>query len=96
LPRVFVVAITQFLTESTSKDLFHEMIVCCYTVEKEHKGNNFSKYVYSLISETIKKRNRETHHLYNPHRNISLDQYIGNSKHPVSDWLDLSNWDKWE
>ena len=91
-----MVAIAQFLTESTSKDLFHEMIVCCYTVQKEHNGNSFSKHIYDLISEMIKKRKRETQRLYNSYRNISLNQYIGDSKYPVSDWLDLSNWDKWK
>lgn len=91
-----MLAISHFMTASTSEDFFHEMIVCCYNAKEKYCGNTFFKHVHSLISEVIKKQNNETQYLYNSHKNISINQCISDSKTPVSDWLNLSDWSEWE
>ena len=91
-----MVAISPFITESTSVDFFHDMIVCCLSAKGKYKGDRFIERVSNLIFEASKKRNDEIHYLYNPYKNISINQCIGDGKIPVSDWLNLSDWFKWK
>ena len=96
LPHEFVLAISPFMTESTSEDFLHEMIVCCYSIKEIYKGKKLVEYAYKSISEIIKKENKEVRYLYNPYKNISLDQCVGDSIKPVSDWLNVSTWSEWD
>ena len=73
----------------------HDLILCCY----EAIGDNgrFSGRKASQIIDTMKKKkSSDRNKLYNPYRNISLDQCIGESKTPVSEWLNITDWKEWE
>ena len=83
------------ITASTDQDLLHEMIVCCYEVASEYKLFSKAKAVLK-IDTMIHIRNRENSILYNPYRNISLNQCVGESHVPVSEWINLSDWQEWE
>ncbi len=96
LPKECVLAISPFITESTSSDFFHDIIICSLSTWRKYKGDRFTERVTNLISEIIKRKSDETRNLYNPHKNISIDQCIGDSKVPVSDWFNLTNWSEWE
>lgn len=75
--------------------MLHDMIMCCY--EAFNKDGRFSKSNAIMNIQTlIREQKRDRNTLYNPYRNISLDQCIGGSKRPVSDWLDLSEWREWD
>ena len=90
LPQECVLAISPFITESTSQDFFHDIIVYSLDAWERCRGDKFTECVANLISGAIKKKNDETRNLYNPYKNISIDQCIGDSKAPVSEWLNLS------
>ena len=83
------------ITASTDQDLLHEMIVCCFEVANVHKTFSKTKAA-SSIETMVQKRNRESNILYNPYRNISLNQCVGESRVPVSEWMNLSDWQEWE
>ena len=91
-----MLAISPFITESISEDFFHDIVICCLSAEAKYRGDRFVECVSNLISEVIKKKNDEARDLYNPYKNISIDQCIGDSKIPVSDWLNLSDWSEWK
>ena len=84
-----------FLSELTTEDDLHEMILCCYEAWKTQKRSP-AEHARAAIADGIKKRKREASTLYNKHRNISLDQCFGESKTPVADFLNLSEWREWE
>ena len=87
--------ILSHLTENTDAEALHDMILCCYEAYDERRRLSKSDAIINIRTLTRKqKRDRNT--LYNPHRNISLNQCIGDSKTPVSDWLNLSEWREWD
>ena len=47
------------------------------------------------IEELTQKQRREQNTLYK-RNNISFNQCIGESKTPVSEWLNVSGWREWE
>ena len=67
-------------------DDFHEMALICLEEMKEP-----NKKAISSAQKRIRDHFREERHkqriLYNPSRNISLNECIGESKTPVSEWL---------
>lgn len=65
-----------FLSELTTEDELHEMILCCYEAWKVQKRSP-ANYACAAIADGIKKRKREAATLYNKRRNISLDQCFG-------------------
>jgi len=80
-----------FLNTYTTQDVLHEMIVCCY--EAISQKNIFSKSKATKnIKEMLKRRREEYYKLYNPHRNLSLNQCLGESTTPISEWMNLSKW----
>ena len=83
------------MSELTTEDELHEMIVCCYEAWNA-KSNNPADHARKAIAEGIKKRKREACTLYNKRRNISLNQCYGDSNTPASDFLILSDWQEWE
>ena len=89
LPESFVEAMLPYLREYTSIDAFHEYILCCYEACGS-RGHRFRQKVRTAIDHKIRKYRRDKYILYNIRRNISLNQGWGDSKTPVSDWLDLS------
>ena len=83
------------ITVFTDQDYLHDMIVCCYEVLRERRS--FSKALaVKKIEAMAKQRNREKYTLYNPYRNISLNQSTGDSNVPASDWMNLSGWREWD
>ena len=95
LPRAVREAITPFLRSGISLDDFHEMVLIC--LEVMQKPN---KKALSFAQEQIRyyfREERQKHRiLYNPSRNISLNQCIGESKTPVSEWLNVTGWREWD
>ncbi len=83
------------ITVCTDQDYLHEMIVCCYEVMHERRSFSKALAVKKIEAMTI-QRNRINHVLYNPYRNISLNQSIGESDVPVSEWMNLSDWREWD
>ena len=95
LPSAMRTVILPYIVESTNQDFLHDLIVCCYEALNERKA--FSKLRAKQIIDTmIRERNRENNILYNRFRNISINQCIGESKVPVSEWMNLSEWREWE
>ena len=71
------------------------MILCCF--EAVNVNGHFSRTkAFNNIQALIKKQKQEQNKLYNPHRNISLDQCVGDSTTPVSEWFNLSDWREWD
>ena len=95
LPAEYVSVIASFVDEHTTDDAIHEMIICCYEAWGDPKRNAASR-AKSAIQELILKQRREYNALYNPYRNISFNQCIGDSKTPVSEWLNISDWREWD
>jgi hypothetical protein len=95
LPSAMRKVILPYITEYTDQDFLHDLIVCCYEAMNERKA--FSKFRAKQIIDTmIRERNRENNILYNPFRNISINQCFGESKVPVSEWMNLSEWREWD
>ena len=95
LPPAMQEVILSQITAMTDRDWLHEMIVCCYEVLNERQ--TFSKArVVKKIEEIKKQRNHENNTLYNPFRNISMNQCIGKSDTPVSEWMNFSDWREWD
>ena len=95
LPRTIKEFVLPLLSTVSEQDELHDLIQCCY----ETIGGNgrFSKRKASQIIHMMKeKQRRERYTLYNPYRNISLNQCIGESKTPVSEWLNITDWKEWE
>lgn len=79
----------------TDEDAFHNMIMCCY--EAVNENGHFSKQkAFINMRALIQKQKHDQNTLYNPYRNISLDQCFGDSKTPVSEWLNVTDWKEWE
>lgn len=76
-------------------DDFHEMALICLEEMKEP-----NKKAISSAQKRIRDHFREERHkqriLYNPSRNISLNECIGESKTPVSEWLNVAGWREWD
>lgn len=76
-------------------DDLHDMLLYCY--EEQSKSKIFSTCRVRLrIQEHIREKNRQLKLLYNPYRNISLNQCVGDSDTPVSEWMNVSGWQEWD
>ncbi len=84
-----------FLDLRTDPDQLHDMIVFCLEEGSRSKAA-FKLIVRKRIEELIREKKRVDNHLYNPYRNISLNQCCGDSKTPASEWLNLSGKQEWE
>ena len=96
LPKAYLSALTLFIQEHTDPDTFHEMIACCCEAwNTKKRTSDATKLAKELIISILKKQATERFTLYHDKRNISLDQCIGDSRTPVSEWLLLDDWDEW-
>lgn len=95
IPKAYAEVIIQFIKKSTTEDELHEMILCCYDAWAHSKRDAASRAI-TAIKDYFSERNREENILYNPYRNISLNQCIGDSTTPVSEWLNVSDWKEWD
>ena len=71
------------------------MVMCCYEAWFS-KSNNPSATAAENIEALFKKQRKDENTLYNRHRNISLNQCVGDNTRPVSDWLNVSDWREWD
>lgn len=79
----------------TDQDVLHDMIMCCY--ESIDAKGRFSKNIASAkLKEMAQKKKLEQSILYNPYRNISLNECVGENQVAVSEWLNLSDWREWD
>ena len=90
LPVSYVKTVLPFINPKTTADDFHEMVALCCSSEP------YPCKAAKAIKEYLAKQRRDNSMLYNQRRNISLDQCIGDSRNPVSDWLNLSDWREWD
>lgn len=88
--------ILPFLDKHNTEDDVHEMVAICLEVYYTEKKRNAEHIVKERISSYFKQRNQETNKLYNPWRNISIDQCFGESGMPVSEWINLTGWREWD
>lgn len=75
-----------FLTAELSEDDFQELVMICYQTQAVSK-RDFDLRAASAIRAYFSSRKAEC---IRSKRNLSLDQCIGESKVPVSEWLNLS------
>lgn len=82
-------------SDITDRDTLHDWFVCCYESVAE-KGRFSKALALQKVQTMTQKKKRDQNTLYNPYRNISLNQCIGDSKTPVSEWLNVTGWREWE
>lgn len=71
------------------------MVELYYTITQQTTYRP-AKKATEAIREYFAEQRRENNTLYSPYRNISLNQHIGDSRFPVSDWLNISGWQEWD
>ena len=75
-------------------DAFHDIAVIC--LEEINVSNKRTRLnAQERIRNHFREENNKQRILYNPSRNISLNQCIGESKTPVSEWLNVG-WREWD
>lgn len=94
LPRSCIKVIVPFLHPKLTEDDFHKMVELYYEVKQQTKCRLIEKAI-EAIRGCFAEQRRENNALYNPYRNISLNQCIGDSRSPVSDWLNTNDWQEW-
>ncbi len=96
LPQNCVRKMLHFLARYHSADDVHEMILICLDQMTKAKGRAADQAMEKELMAFFKQRNRETNMLYNPRRNISMNQCLGDSDTPVSEWMNLTEWREWD
>ena len=76
-----------FLKAELSEDDFQELVMICYQTQAA-SNRNFDMRAASAMRAYFSSRKAEC---IRSKRNLSLDQCIGESKVPVSEWLNLSD-----
>lgn len=95
LPPKYIDVLLPFLHPRLTEDDFQQMVLlCCETQARTKRA--FTCAATEAIKNHRAQQRRENNALYNPYRNISLDQCIGGSKSPVGSWLNLSDWQEWD
>lgn len=91
----FIEIILQYLSGSTEKDDFYEMIAIC--LETRGSTSKVRKArARKSIEEYFQVQHKERATLYNDYRNISFNQTVGDRQNLVSDWLNVSDWNEWD
>lgn len=94
LPYAIRTFVRSLLSDETNEDAFHDIVLCCY--EAMDETGHFSRAkTLSRIKDLTQKQRREQNTLYK-RNNISFNQCVGDSKTPVSEWLNVSGWREWE
>ena len=81
-----------FLSDKITEDDFNECVAICLAAERNSPRD--IKHTAAISIEAYFKAQRAA--AYNEHRNISLNQTFGESHSPVSDWLNVSDWNEWD
>ena len=91
----YIEIILQYLSGSTEKDDFYEMIAIC--LETRGSTSKVRKArARKSIEEYFRVQRKERATLYNNYRNISFNQTVGDRQNLVSDWLNVSDWNEWD
>lgn len=73
------------------EDYFSTLVLLCLEADCGRPSTGgFRAQADRLIRTELKTRRQETQKLYNPFRNLYLDQCYGDSRTPLGAWLDLS------
>ncbi len=96
MPQKIRKVIIPFLTEKTTEDQFHDMILCCYEIAAGGRHNSFANEAKQQIMEMQKEERKRDNAINNPYRNFSLNQCFGDSKTPVSEWLIPPGQSEWD
>ena len=72
-------------------DFFMELVVHCEEAECL-SGGTFLDRVCKRIDADLYEQAQKVRELYNPYRNLYLDQCYGDSKRPLGEWMDLSKY----
>ena len=70
-------------------DFFMDLVLHCEEA-KHLSGNMFLKQVCSAIEADLHEQMQQVRKLYNPYHNLYLDKCYGESKSPLSEWMDFS------
>ena len=88
---VHVETLLPYLNENTDEEQFNEMVCVCYEQNGRFLRNRIT-VTRQAIDDILREKRAEKYTLYSS-RNISFNQCIGNSKVPVSEWLDVTKQD---
>ena len=91
LRAVHVETMLPYLNENTDEEWFNEMVCICYEQNGRFLRNRIT-VTRQAIDDILREKRAEKYTLYSS-RNISFNQCIGNSKVPVSEWLDVTKQD---
>lgn len=75
------------------EDFFNTLVCLC--AEANQRSVSLSAFQHQatrLIYSTLEEQKRETYALYNPFKNLQLDQCYGNSQTPLGSWIDFSKY----
>jgi len=88
---VHVETLLPYLNENTDEEQFNEMVCVCYEQNRSFMRSRINA-TRQAIDDILREKRYEKYTLYSS-RNISFNQCIGNSKVPVSEWLDVTKQD---
>lgn len=72
------------------EDYFSTLVLLCLEADCGRSSSaGFPARASRLIRAELETRRQETQKLYNPFRNLCLDQCYGDSRTPLGAWLDL-------
>lgn len=73
-------------------DFFMDLVLHCEEA-KHLSGSKFLKQVCRTIEADLHEQMQKMRKLYNPYRNLCLDKCYGESKRPLSEWMDFSKYE---
>lgn len=94
LPKRHISVILPYLNDQLTEDDFHQMVMLCYAVEGCHRSA-FPNKADAAIQAYFRQLRQEKCTLYS-RRNLSLNQCVGESRTPVSEWLNTGGWREWD
>lgn len=71
------------------EDFFQELVLHCEEAELS-SGGTFLERACRKIDAELYEQVQKAYRLYNPHRNLYLDKCYGESKRPLSEWMDFT------
>ena len=73
------------------EDYFSTLVLLCLEADRGRPSlRGFRARADRLIRAELETRRQETQTLYNPFKNLYLDQCYGDGKTPLGTWMDLS------
>ncbi|MDD7446066.1 MAG: hypothetical protein PUK79_06525 [Clostridiales bacterium] len=66
-----------------------DLVVHCIEAEKL-SGGTFVERAHQIIDSCLREQAKKVRNLYNPYRTLYLDKCYGESKTPLSEWMNLS------